>query len=137
MDKGTSFDGDAIEWYMLLHFNFLGSIRLLKNFVDIAFESQGEGYASFSFLSELDYASNLKQQPPLQNQQLTFSDVQWDIGNWDVGNWDGATLTPSVFKLNGSGENFSIILRGSSDYDSPLRFNAAHVHFILRRRIRN
>lgn len=137
MDKGTSFDGAAIEWYMFFHFNFNKALRVIKKYLDITFEVQGEGYGLFNFTSEIDYASTYKPQPTTQSQQLTFSDVVWDEGSWDTGNWDGATLTPSVFKLSGSGENISIIIRGNSDYEAPLRFNAYHLHYLPRRRKRN
>lgn len=137
MDSGTSFDGDAIEWFMLLHFNFSRSIRLLKKYLDIVFDVQGDGYSLFNFSYEIDFATNLKPQPSSQEEQLTFSDVTWDSGTWDVGNWDGFQITPSSFKLSGSGENMSIILRGNSDYHSTVRFNAATLSYLVRRRIRN
>lgn len=137
LDKGTSFDGENIEIFLIFHFNFSRSIRVIKRFYDMVFEVEGDGFGEFSFSYLLNYGSTTTPQPPAESSTLSFSDRVWDDGSlWDVGAWDGISLVPDRFKLFGSGENIAFIIRSDSDYNAPLQFNGAHFAYAQRRRIR-
>jgi hypothetical protein len=136
MDVGTSFDGDTIEWFGWFHFNFLNSLLVLKKYLDITFETQGEGYSEFQFTYQLGYAATDIPQPSTVTQTLQFSSVYWDSFVWDQFTWDGLTLTPTSFTLSGEAENISVVLRAESDYFSPLQFNGDHIAYTTRRRLR-
>jgi hypothetical protein len=133
MEKGTSFDGDAIEHYLHLAFNFSKSPRVNKRYRECALEVSGSGYADFSFTYELGYASLEIPQPGSQTITTPFSAGMWDSGNWESGFWDGQTLTPAAMDMEGTAVNASIMLRGSSDYQQSIRFSGALVHYTSRR----
>src|SRR3954468_670985 len=78
MEKGTSFDGDAIEHYLYLAFNFSRSPRVSKHYRKCALEVTGTGYADFSFAYELGYASTDIPQPSQVTVVTSFSSVFWD-----------------------------------------------------------
>lgn len=137
MDKGTSFDGDAIEFILELPYNFFKSPRVDKSFFDATIETSGTGYSGFNFGYALGYASTDIPQPGVTQAAVTsFSSVKWDSFVWDAFVWDGRTLFPNVLPMDGIAENVSLIIRGSSDYYSPLKLTAAIVHYALRRRLR-
>ena len=137
MDKGTSFDGDNKESYLIFHFNFSKALRFTKKYLDVTFETYGTGYTEFSFTYELGYASTLIPQPDTITSELSFSSVYWDQFVWDQFVWDGVSLSPSTIKLNGSAENISLIIQKNSDYFERNNFNGAHLRYLMRRLLRN
>jgi hypothetical protein len=139
MEKGTSFDGDAIAHNLNLAWDFLRTPRLIKRFHNASLEVSGNGYAEFNFTYSLGYASTLIAQPGTQAAITSFASGVWDEAglDWDqVGLvWDGTTLSPSVLDMGGEAENVSIIIRGSSDYHEAVKFSGALIHQAPRRYI--
>ena len=136
MDKGTSFDGDEIEFYLDLAYNFFGSPRVDKSFFDATMETAGTGYAAFNFGYSLGYGSTDLPQPATQAAVTNFSIAKWDAFVWDAFQWDGRSLFPTLLQMDGMAENVSLAVRGSSDYYAPLKLTAAIVHYADRRRLR-
>lgn len=136
MDIGTSFDGDAIEFQLEVPHNFFDSPRIDKSYFDVTIESAGTGYAAFNLGYSLDYGSTDTPQPGTQSAVTSFAPVYWDSFVWDSFYWDGRNLFPTVLPMDGTAENVSLAIRGSSDYYSPLRITAALVHYALRRQLR-
>lgn len=138
MDKGTSFDGDDIEHYLYLAWDFLKTPRLIKRFHDCTLEISGDGYAAFNFSYLLGYGSTDISQPSSQAAITSFSAGAWDAAGavWDVGVWDGQTLLPSSFDMPGEAENVSLIVSGNSDYHESVQLSGAVIHFSARRELR-
>jgi hypothetical protein len=136
MENGTSFDGEDIEHYLSMAFNFSRSPRVDKSYQHCALEVTGTGYAAFNFSYQLGYNSTLIEQPGNQALETSFSPVFWDSFTWDAFVWDGVSLAPSVADMVGTAENFSLMLRGKSDFHQSVRFSGALVHFLKRRPIR-
>lgn len=138
MEKGTSFDGTAIEHWLHIAFDHLGSPRTLKQFREAMLEITGEGYTSFQFTYELGYGDTTINQPASVTKTSAFSSRVWDaVGAvWETLFWDGRQLNKTNADLGGTAENISLMFRGSSDYDSPIRFSGALIHYTPRRNIR-
>jgi hypothetical protein len=136
MNKGLSFDGENIDWFADFTFDNFGSPTIKKKFHKLTVEAKGTGYSKFYSSYELSYGDANVIQPNETTKELTFAVGSWDNGNWDVGIWDGKTLTPSYFKLYGTGENISLKLSGSSDYCSQLKMSGALVQFKATREMR-
>jgi len=136
LDKGTSFDGEPIEAFFKTFYSFAKSVRYLKKYLGVTMEATGSGYAEFNFTTELGYNSIDISQPSVQNEVLEFGSVLWDAFVWDAFVWDGSNLTPSNLKLEGSGENISIIIRKNSDYFSPMNLTGAMIRYAHRRQLR-
>lgn len=138
MEKGTSFDGATIEHYLNLAWDHLKSPRTLKHFKECMLEVKGTGYSSFNFSFELGYGSSDINQPGTEAETVAFSSGTWDASGavWDVLFWDGRTLNKTVSDMGGTAENVSLKFNGNSDYDSPIRFSGAIIHFIPRRTMR-
>lgn len=137
MEKGTSFDGDPIEYVMITHFNHAGSPRLIKGYKSCALEVGGDGYSEAKFTYELDYGSSLiAQAARVQSKELSLFESRWDLFTWDEFYWDSVKLSISDFRLAGSGENIALIIRGESDYASPLKLTGAIIRYLPRRQKR-
>lgn len=137
-EKGTSFDGDAIESYLYLAWDFLKSPRTIKHYYDCTLEISGSGYSAFSFSYELGYASTDVGQPGTQSAVTSFTSSAWDAAGavYEVGVWDGQTLMPSHFDMPGEAENFSLIITGLSDYHDAMKISGAIIHYTPRREMR-
>lgn len=136
MDKGTSFDGEAVEYYLGMPFHFSRTPRTRKHYNSGMFEMTGAGYADFSFTFDLSYGSGDSDMAPSQALASSFSAGRWDVGTWDAGVWDGRTLIPTEFDLTGSAENIALRIAGSSDYQDPFTFNGVFLHQKARRNVR-
>jgi len=136
LEKGTSFDGEAIDYALNLHFHHSGSPRFLKRYTDVSLEVAGSGYGEFSFTYELGYGDSEIPQPGSQLSTMAFAETRWDSFTWDQFFWDGVTLKPINLTLNGNAENISMIIRGSSDEYVPFQISGALLRYIPRRPLR-
>ncbi len=124
MEKGTSFDGAAIDWYFMTHFAHFGSPRLQKRYFSASIETVGLGYCAFQFSFELGYGSTALHQPTADlSIEAEFNASRWDEFTWDQFWWDGQSISPSYAKLFGDAENISFVLRGSSAEYNPILFS--------------
>lgn len=136
LDKGTSFDGEAIDYELELAYNFSGDPRVIKRYRDMMLEIIGTAYVEFSVGYTLGYGSTDIAQPANQTVQANFAFVRWDSFVWDAFVWDGQTLLPAILKMDGEAENYSIGVRGSSDEFEPFTLTGAVVQYTPRRRMR-
>lgn len=135
MERGTSFDGDAIEAYLYMVFNHSRSPRVLKTYRHVLLEVTGEGYAAFNGSYELGYAATTLEQPGLTEVTMSLASVVWDAFVWDSFVWDGITLLPSEMLLEGHAENIALVFTSSSDYYQPFTFTGGVMQFTQRRQL--
>jgi hypothetical protein len=137
MEKGTSFDGEAIDWYMELVFNHSKLYRALKKYRRMTFELSGEGYCVFYSTYSLSYGASDTAQPGETVNTISMLSASWDDGStWDQFFWDGVNLTPMSMELSGDGENISIRIAGSSDYFSRTKFSGVFLEYSPLRMLR-
>ena len=136
MDTGNNFDGQSIDAYIGMVFNHSKSPRTKKFYRKAIIEVSGEGSADFWMSADLSYGNPDLEQ--IQASQLTaaLSSGNWDSGVWDVGVWDGRILAPSEFELSGTAENISLRFAQSTNYQQPLTFYGALIHYTPRRLLR-
>ena len=132
MEKGTSFDGDDITAFLMLHFWHSKMPRLDKTYLDLVMEAEGAGYAEYNISYELDYGSSETEQSGLTAATLDFGAAYWDSFVWDSFTWDAVSEVPYHQKLDGTAENISIIINKNSDHFVPVRFSGALITFLPR-----
>ncbi len=138
MEKGTSFDGAAIETFAMFEYYNLGTPRLNKTYKGATVEATGNGYAEFSLGFELGYSSQDIHQPTSQanaadfEATVSFVESRWDVGNWDNGFWDGVSVSPSNFKIVGTAENIAMILYTNSDEYQPIHYSGIMLRYLPR-----
>lgn len=135
-DHGTSFDGEEMEAYIYLAYNFSGTPRQRKRFRQAAFEVKGEGYSEMNFSYELNYNGTSLIQPGTVNIPIELGTAFWDSFVWDAFYWDGRPITPIEADMTGTGENVSIIIISNSDYFKPHKITGVLTHFSDRRQLR-
>lgn len=134
INKGTSFDGAEIESFLNLAFASFRSPNIIKRYRRAMVETEGEGYAEFSFGYDLDYGTVETEQPPFfANEVVDLSGSSWDVGTWDVGSWDGTSTMPSYFNIEGSGVNISMKIFITGAYYSQVKFSGVLIEYSLRR----
>lgn len=136
MFVGTSMDGDDVDWFCDLSYDSLKSPNIVKKFRKYTMEISGEAYSEFMMSYKLSYNSALVNQPGNSLTFVPFAPSMWDEMTWDEFYWDGTNLTPMYFKLNGSGTNISITLKGRGNYFSPLTFTGGMTQYTLNREVR-
>jgi len=123
MNKGNSFDGLVIDWYMDLHYVNLKSPAVDKRFRTAEFEAIGQGYSDFSVTYSLSYGSENINQPETESKNASFTVPKWDSFNWDNFTWNGKTLLPLSYRLDGVATNISFKFKGSDNYSDSLRIS--------------
>lgn len=136
MNRGTSFDGDAIEYYFNLAYNNSGSPRAVKHYRHAMLEVEGAAYAAFSFGYSLGYGTTSIDQPQFQTTVTNFVSTLWDAFTWDSFTWDGQTLIPAEVDMGGDAENVSLVIHGESDTYQPFTVTGAVLHYTPRRIMR-
>ncbi|MFA5921166.1 MAG: hypothetical protein WC856_07725 [Methylococcaceae bacterium] len=136
MEKGTSFDGAAIEAYIDLVFNNSRSFQVLKRYRRLTFEMFGYGYTEFFTAYDLNYLDIEYAQPDAVSHTANLAPANWDSFTWDNFVWDGVDLTPLSMAIDGIGGNISIKIRSNSDYFTPVRFSGALLQFSPLRALR-
>ena len=136
LDKGTSFDGDTLNYNFTTSISFFGSPRTRKRFRRAVYEIQGNGYAEFSHSYELSYNSSTITQQSAESVVTNLTEGRWDTGTWDVLFWDGVTLTPSEALLSGTADNIAIKVTSDNDYFQPITFSGVLIHYSMRRQLR-
>lgn len=135
-EKGTSFDGNAIDHNIELAYYHLGSPRKLKHFHKAVIEVSGSNYCGFTFGYSLAYGSTDVPQPGNSSQTSNLAQTAWDGFTWDSFFWDGQTLIPSEIDLDGDAENISLVFSGSSDEYDSFTLNGAVISYSWRRGIK-
>ena len=136
MEKGSSFDGQAISASVTLNFNAIGSPRLRKRFRKASLEVSGTGYSSIRFGYQLGYNTDQIAQPSYVDYTNSFSSSFWDSFTWDNFTWDGRTLMPTECEMNGTAENAAVVISSGTNYIAPYTVNSIIVHYSVRRGMR-
>lgn len=136
-DRGSSFDGDAIDAYLIFNWNAMKTPRLHKRFRKTSIEMQSNFYANISFGYTLGYGSEKVIQPSAVTYDSGFTGPpDWDSFVWDAFTWDGSTLHPTEVRTLGTAENIQVAIRSGTNYIQPFVVNSIVHHYSIRRGIR-
>lgn len=137
LDKGTSFDGVALNAYFITAWDPIKSPRILKRFRAVSLEVQGNGYAELRYGYQLGYASNMIAQPPAVGALLNLSPrAIWDEMIWEDFVWDGVLLQPTDVDEVGTAENIQVGVFTGTTYTPAFTLNSVIHHYSLRRGLR-
>lgn len=134
LDKGTSFDGAAINSMIQLTFANQGNARAIKTYNKAVLEVQGDGYHEFAVAFDLAYGSDeVEQSSSPMSVVASNAAVYWDAFTWDEFIWDGRSLLPSAIDFDGDGENIAMRVTSNSALWSPITLNSVILHYKRRR----
>lgn len=139
-EKGTSFDGAEIPYYLTMNYSNSRSPRTLKRYRKAVPEITTESgtYSEFQLSYSLGYGSSEYERPPMATYDQLTGKIRWDAGLlWDSGLfWDTAGYAPLECSLEGTAENIAMLITGTSDYVAPFTINSFLIHYTLRRNMR-
>jgi hypothetical protein len=139
LERGSSFDGQAIDFYFTPAWLSNKTPRILKSYRYASLEIQSNAYAAIDFEYTLGFGVDISAKEITENVRSSFSGApHWDSGiTWDAFTWDGTASGPVTVQMAGDGENVQPRLGGSSDYLYPFSVSSLTLHSIARRVLRH
>lgn len=138
MEKGTSFNGSAIESLAMFQYYNCGVPRTNKRFKGASIEASGTGYTEFSIGYEIGYGSSDFAQPGAYENTAAanFNEARWDTFDWEDFYWDSEYAKPFNVKLTGCAENIGMIFYKSSDEHQPTKISGIMLRYQMGRALR-
>ncbi|MBF0260290.1 MAG: hypothetical protein HQL97_00460 [Magnetococcales bacterium] len=137
LDRGSSFDGDAIEATITLNHNNQKSPRTRKRYRRGSIEVQSSHYAAILFGYTLGYNSTEIAQDVAEEYDTELGGSgNWDGFTWDAFYWDGRTLSPVEVDVKGRAENIQVTFASNTDYIYPFTINSLILHYSFGRGLR-
>ena len=113
-DVGRSFDGAAIEAWLILHAYTGGNVSMQKTFRSGLLEASGESAFSIRAQSEFDDGDPDVSLGDSVDASSGPAGMRWDVDRWDVGVWDGGGLTAMRVSLRGNGATMAVAMYSTS-----------------------
>lgn len=136
LDKGTSFDGAAIDAYITLAWDNFRLQRQIKGYKGARIEVIASAYVSFEFGYQIGYGTTTITQPAAADYAISSTSPIWDVFVWDEFYWDGQAPEPSSIDMVGSGENVQVTIASETDYIPAYTVNSITYRYSKRRGLR-
>ncbi|MCP4469888.1 MAG: hypothetical protein GY815_04235 [Gammaproteobacteria bacterium] len=119
-EKGESFDGENIEYFLRLVFAHCGSPRQKKAFRKATIQIDAPDVPVLRFSPEFGYGA--PDQPPpgvfnFPDGTLNVGGGIWDIDLWGDFIWDGQIIGEAQAYIDGQGINVSLLIQGESSFE--------------------
>jgi len=129
MDKGNNFDGAAVDAFVRIAFNSLGSAERNKKYFKAVFEVDSPTSASISFTPDFDYG---EKEDITKALSVIAAGGVWDVSVWDEFVWGDQLISNPEAYIDGSGQNIGITLFSSHTYEAPHTLNSVILHYSTR-----
>jgi len=128
MDKGNSFDGAAVESFIRLPFNHLGSPEYNKRFFKTVMEITARSEMKIQFTPDFTYGSSAGS---MAEETLNPGGGYFNISNFDEFYFaDQVTASPEMY-IDGHGKNIGILLYASHIYEQPHTIHGITLHYSI------
>lgn len=134
MDKGTSFDGSAIEHYIRLPFNSFGSPQVDKRVFKGTLSLEASGTTTLSVAVDMDFGG-VTGYPAQELVVTTGGGAIDDLGSNEQYYASQIETVGEVY-FDGVARNFSMTIRGETDDEEPHTLVDATYHVAQRRLVR-
>lgn len=132
-ERGTSFDGAAIDAWIRLAFNSEKGPTLNKKWRRAIVEMSVPSYASLAFTYEMDYGDGSLPIVALQSNAQEGGGGYWDEFTWDEFTWDSQIVSLPKFALSGTSQNISLLFNSNDDISLPFTLQSVVLHYTPRR----
>jgi hypothetical protein len=133
MDKGSTFDGAAIEAAIKLCYYSTKSPRIRKRYRKMILEMSSVLYSEIRFSAEYSYGSNEVGQLASSTFSANGSGGSWDAVLWDLFYWDSQEINQPELTMDGTGINVSLAFYSNTKLDFGHTLQGAIMHFTPRR----
>lgn len=131
-DKGSSFDGEAIQRYLRMPFNNLKLPRHFKEYTRAELEMTCIGYSAIRFQPEFSYSDNNIQGHLTVEETAQGTGGYWDAAIWEQFFYDAELVNSPEFLITGSGTNLALIFYSSNDLDLGHILQGMLINYIIR-----
>lgn len=136
MDKGSTFDGAAIEAALKLYYYNSKSPRVRKKYRKMILEMSAILYAEIRFAAEYSYGSTQVGQLASSTFSVNGSGGSWDATLWDSFVWDAQDINQPELPMDGTGINVSLTFYSNTKLDFGHTLQGAILHYTPRRQQR-
>lgn len=132
-DAGRSFDGESIDAWIKLAFNFVKSPMTRKRFRKASIEVKPQSAASFQVIGEYSLGDIDVGTTALTNHLIAGSGGSYDISNWDECYYDSPAQTVQGIRLDGGGTSLSLTFNHSASDELPHLLQSVTTAYTTRR----
>jgi hypothetical protein len=118
-DRGRSFDGTPIEYFIKLAFNFVKSPGLKKRFRWSDIEVKPQSAMTLYVQGEYSLGNLAVSLTNLYTKAVTGAGGIYDVSNWDQCYYDAPVQSVVRARLDGAGTSLSLVLYGRSGVELP------------------
>lgn len=133
MNRGSTFDGDAIESYIKIFYINSRSPEIRKRYRRLTLEMSATLYANIRFQADYSYGDPEIQSTTSEDISVSGSGGVWDFTNWDEFFWDGQDVIRPSLSLSGTGLNASMTFYSNTKLDHGHVLAGAILHYTPRR----
>ena len=133
MDRGRSFDGSAIQAFLIEHPFTGGAPTMRKTFRAATLEATGESAFTLYLQPEFNYGDADDLSTPQSSLSATGGSLRWDVSSWDKSNWDGGTTARMRFETHGGAVAMGTNFYTSSSVELPHTLHGLNVSYTTRR----
>lgn len=137
LNKGTSFDGAAVQSYIRLPWNNLGASQQDKRFHKAEFEIDAPEAVTIGVAFHIDYANGIN--PGGAQQDIAVaqgSQSLIEIADYDTIDWSQAVMGRLEVYLDGIGRNCALTIVSEHTDETPHTLQAMTMNYSPRRMIR-
>lgn len=133
MNRGSTFDGNAIESYIKVFYINSKSPEIRKRYRRLTLEMSATLYANIRFQADYSYGDPEIQSTTSEEISVSGSGGVWDFANWDEFFWDGQDVIRPSLSLSGTGINASMTFYSNTKLDHGHVLAGAILHYTPRR----
>lgn len=128
-DVGTSFDGEAIDAVLRLHFNHFKSPVNKKRYHKLTLEMESTDALDIQFRQLFDYSDGNYSASVTRAAMSEGVGGQWGASNWGDFYWSLPLATQAEANIDGVGRNMALLLWTRSDTDQPVTLQGMILQF--------
>ncbi|APC01319.1 hypothetical protein [Polynucleobacter asymbioticus] len=132
MERGSSFDGYAINSLLLMSFNSSKTPRNIKHYHRTILQSIVQVTAQVSVGYDLDYGAEVDSESR-NSSMITQTGALWDQNNWDSGTWDSPYVNDYTVDTPGNGRNLALLIYANNAIDYPYTIQSMISHYSIGR----
>jgi len=132
MERGTSFDGATIDYFLRIPFNHVGSPQYRKRWHKAVVECEAAPYTTLRVSADFDYGD--PETLPTEGLNFTVSGGggQWDADNWNEFYWSSALAGLAEAYLDGVGRNMSLLIAGTASTEPSHLLQGVSLFYSMR-----
>ncbi len=132
LDRGTSFDGEAVFAWIRLSFNHMGSPLQKKVFKKVTVECEVPVTTQLFLIPEVEYANPNDPGGTEKSFTVQAGGGFWDDTNWDQFYWSAQVVGQAHAYISGIGTNLSIAILSEDTHEEPHTLSSITYHYLFR-----